>query len=65
MKFLKTYFLIIIGAIILVFANTETLKTPYLYIAGIVFLMFGLFNISRSIRSKEEIEDAEFKDKEE
>lgn len=65
MKFLKTYFLIIVGAIILVFANTETLKMPYIYIAGIVFLMFGLFNISRIIRSKEEIKDVEFNDEEE
>lgn len=65
MKFLKTYFLIIIGAIILFTASTETLKSPYLYIFGIVFLMFGLFNISRSIRSKEEIENEEFKDEEE
>ena len=65
MKFLKTYLLIIIGAVILVFANTETLKTPYLYIIGIVFLMFGLFNISRTIRSKKEIEDVEFNDEEE
>ena len=65
MKFLKTYLLIIIGAVILVFANTETLKTPYLYIVGIVFLMFGLFNISRTIRSKKEIEDVEFNDEEE
>lgn len=65
MKFLKTYFLIIVGAIILVFANTDTLKSPYLYIFGIVFLMFGLFNISRSIRSKEEIENTEFNDDEE
>ena len=65
MKFLKTYLLIIIGTVILVFANTETLKTPYLYIFGIVFLMFGLFNVSRTIRSKEGIKDVEFKDEEE
>ena len=56
MKFLKTYFLIIIGGVILFTANTETLKSPYLYIAGIVLLMIGLFNISRAIRSKNEIE---------
>ncbi len=65
MKFLKTYLLIIIGTVILVFANTETLKKPYLYIFGVVFLMFGLFNVSRTIRSKEEIKDVEFKDEEE
>lgn len=65
MKFIKTYLMIIVGAIILVFANTETLKTPYLYIAGIVFLMFGLFNISRTVRSKEDIKDKDFNDEEE
>ena len=65
MKFIKTYLLIIIGGVILIFANTETLKMPYLYIFGMVFLMFGLFNISRSIRSKDEIKDEEFKDEEE
>lgn len=65
MKFIRTYLMIIIGAVILVFANTETLKTPYLYIAGIVFLMFGLFNISKSVRSKEEIKDVEINEEEE
>ncbi len=65
MKFIKTYLLIIIGGVILIFVNTETLKMPYLYIFGMVFLMFGLFNISRSIRSKDEIKDEEFKDEEE
>ncbi len=56
MKFVKTYLLIIIGAIILFTANTESLKSPYLYIIGIVLLMFGLFNISKTIRNKDEIE---------
>ncbi len=65
MKFLKTYFLIIVGAMILITANTDTLSSPYLYIAGIVFFMFGLFNISRTIRSKEEIDKVEFNDEEE
>ena len=57
--------MIIIGAVILVFANTETLKTPYLYIAGIVFLMFGLFNISTTVRSKVDIKKEDFNDEEE
>ena len=65
MKFLKTYFLIIIGGIILFTANTETLKAPYLYIVGIVFLMFGLFNISATISSKKETDELEFNDEEE
>ena len=65
MKFLKTYFLLIIGGIILITANSDTLNSPYLYIIGIVCLMFGLFNISRTIRSKEEIKDVELNDEEE
>ena len=65
MKFIKTYLMIIIGGIILFTATTETLKSPYLYIIGIVFLMFGLFNISKTVRSKEDIKDIEINDKEE
>lgn len=65
MKFLKTYFLLIIGAIILITADTETLSSPYLYVAGIVLFMLGLFNISRTIRSKKEIDNVEFNDEEE
>lgn len=57
MKFVKTYLLIIVGAGIIFTANTETLKIPYLYIIGIVLLMLGLFNISKTIRSKEELEN--------
>lgn len=65
MKFIKTYLIIIIGSVILVFANTETLKTPYLYIVGIILLMFGLFNVSRTVRSKEDIKDVDFNDEDE
>ena len=57
MKFVKTYLLIVVGAIILFTANTDSFKNPYLYIIGIVFLMVGLFNISKTIRSKAELED--------
>ena len=57
MKFIKTYLLIIVGAAILFTANTESLSKPYLYILGIACLMFGLFNISKNIRSKDEIEN--------
>jgi len=64
MKFLKTYFLTIVGAIILFTANTESLGSPYLYIVGIVFFMLGLFNISKSVRSKGEIENDNFIDEE-
>ena len=57
MKFVKTYLLIIVGAAILFTANTESLNKPYIYILGIVCLMFGLFNTSKNIRSKDEIDN--------
>ena len=57
--------MIIIGGIILFTATIETLKSPNLYIVGIVFLMFGLFNISKTVRSKEDLKDVEINDKEE
>ena len=57
MKFVKTYLIIVVGAVILFTANTDSFKNPYLYIIGIVFLMAGLFNISKRIRSKEELEN--------
>lgn len=59
MKFLKTYFLFVVGAVILFSATIETLKNPYLYIVGIVFLMLGLFNISRTVKSNSKNETNE------
>lgn len=59
MKFLKMYMPLIIGAIILFTANTENLKKPYLYILGIVLVMYGLFNISKTITNKSDIEENE------
>ncbi len=57
MKFIKTYLLLIIGGVILFTANSEKLNLPYLYIVGIVLVMFSLFNISRNIRSKVDDEE--------
>ena len=59
MKILKTYLPLIIGAVILVSANSERFKTPYLYIFGIVLMMFGLYNISKTVRSKVNNYDSE------
>ena len=52
MKFIKTYLPLIIGAVILFSAKTDKLDSPYLYIIGIVLVMWSLFNISRGIRSR-------------
>lgn len=57
MKFIKTYLLLMIGGAILFTANSEKLNSPYLYILGIVVVMFSLFNISRNIRSKVDDEE--------
>ena len=52
MKFIKTYLPLIIGAVILFSAKTDKLNSPYVYIIGIVLVMWSLFNISRGIRSR-------------
>lgn len=54
MKFLKTYLFIIIGAVILFTANTESLNSPYTYIIGVAIMMFGLFNLSKNLKSNSE-----------
>jgi hypothetical protein len=52
MKFIKTYLPLIIGAVILFSAKSENLNSPYLYILGIILVMWSLFNISKNIRSR-------------
>ena len=52
MKFIKAYLPLIIGAVIIFTAKSETLNSPYLYIFGIVLVMWSLFNISKNIRSR-------------
>lgn len=52
MKFIKAYLPLIIGAVIIFTAKSETLSSPYLYIFGIVLVMWSLFNISKNIRSR-------------
>ncbi len=56
MKFLKKYLFIIIGAIVLFSANIENLKSPYSYIIGVVLIMYGLFNISKKLKSNSDKE---------
>jgi hypothetical protein len=54
MKFIKTYLFIIIGAAVLFTANTDSLNTPYTYIVGVAIIMFGLFNLSKNLKSNSE-----------
>lgn len=43
---------IIVGGAIAIYAQAETKQNTYLLVAGIVLLMFGVYNISRNIPSK-------------
>ena len=52
MNFIKTDLPLIIGALILFTAKTDKLDSPYLYILGVVLVMWSLFNISRGIKSR-------------
>ncbi|NNC51202.1 MAG: LPXTG cell wall anchor domain-containing protein [Flaviramulus sp.] len=46
------YFLIIIGAIVAMYAKTGTNQNQYVLIGGIVLLMIGIYRISRNIKSR-------------
>ena len=51
MKYLN-YLLIIIGAIIAIYAKTGVEQNVYILIGGISVLMIGIYRISKSIPSK-------------
>ncbi len=53
MKYLN-YVLILLGAIVAFYANSEEQQNIYILIVGIVFLMIGVYRISRTIPSKRE-----------
>ena len=57
MKLLKVYLPLLLGAIILFMANTESLQSPVMYIIGIIMFMFGLYNVSSTIRGKSDKDD--------
>lgn len=56
MKYLN-YILIIIGAIVAMYAKTGTQQNQYILIGGIVVLMIGVYRLSRTIPSKKNQED--------
>ena len=62
MKYLN-YILILIGALVAIYAKSGTDQNVYVLIGGIVMLMFGIYRVSKTITSKndEEAED-EFKE---
>ena len=51
------YLLIIIGGFLTLYANSDAQENDYLLIGGIVLLMIGLYRLTRTIPSKNKIED--------
>ena len=56
MKYLN-YFLIVIGAFVAMYAKSGASQNQYILIIGIVFLMLGVYRISRRIPSKQDNDD--------
>ena len=51
------YLLIVLGAIVAIYAKTGTAQNQYILIGGIVVLMVGIYRISKTIPSKNYDED--------
>ncbi|MCF7560894.1 LPXTG cell wall anchor domain-containing protein [Sabulilitoribacter multivorans] len=51
MKYLN-YILILVGAIVAIYAKTGANQNQYILIGGIILLMIGVYRISRNIPSK-------------
>ena len=52
-----SYFLIIIGGFVAIYAQAKADQNQYILIGGIVILMLGIYNISRNIPSKNDQDD--------
>ena len=53
------YMLIVLGAIVGIYAKYNTEQNEYILIAGIVILMIGVYRISRGVPSKHDREDVD------
>ena len=51
------YFLIIIGGILTLYANSDEQQNEYILIGGIVLFVIGIYRIGKSIPSKAKTED--------
>ncbi len=51
MKYIN-YLCIIIGAFVAMYAKTGTAQNQYVLIAGIALLMIGVYNVAKTIPSK-------------
>lgn len=58
MKYLN-YILIIIGAVVAVYAKVGANQNQFILIVGIVILMVGVYRISKTIPSKQDVENDE------
>lgn len=47
-----SYFLIVIGGLVAIYAQAKEDQNQYVLIAGIVILMIGIYRVSRNIPSK-------------
>jgi general stress protein CsbA len=56
MKYIN-YLLIVLGAIVAIYAKTGTTQNEYILIGGIVVLMTGIYRISKTIPSRNDEED--------
>ena len=52
-----SYFLILIGGIIAIYANATEQQNQYILIGGIAILMLGIYSVSRNIPSKNDSDD--------
>jgi LPXTG-motif cell wall-anchored protein len=57
MKYLN-YLLIIVGAVVAIYAKTGTEQNQYILIGGITMLMAGIYRISKTIPSRTDDEDS-------
>ena len=56
MKYLN-YILILIGAILAIYSKAGGKEDQFMLIGGIVFLMIGVYRISKTVPSKKDNED--------
>ncbi|GAA3652078.1 hypothetical protein [Flavivirga jejuensis] len=53
------YVLIVLGAIVAIYAKSEMKQNEYILILGIIILMVGVYRVSRGVPSKHDREDVE------
>ncbi|MDO5971839.1 hypothetical protein Q4Q35_18710 [Flavivirga aquimarina] len=56
MKYLN-YILIVLGAVVAVYAKSEKEQNEFVLIGGIIILMIGVYRVSRNVPSKHDREE--------